>query len=689
MKNQLLLAMVLSSGTIFAQCFSTGTGADGGYVASSNTTLAGGTYNYSSFTIDPGVTVSVTGTAPLVINCTGAVTINGTLSASGGNGADGVTYTSGGIGGIGVAGGGNGGNGSFSSPSGPLPGTAGGNTGGAGNAGGSWSGGGGAGYAAAGGASGNPGGGFAGVAYGMTDLSGLWSGSGGGGGSGGYDCGAGGGGAGGGLIIINAGSIVIDAAGAILSNGGNGGTDGTGNCGGGGGGSGGSIWIASPTITNEGTISAIGGTGGASNVSGSPYFGTGGNGSDGRIRVDVNGSVNGSGMITPVAGFTTSLLAVTEGTIVPTCSGQYNGSAAVVTTGGTSPYTYQWSNGAISNPNPNLAAGTYHCVVTDQVGCTTDVYLVVPAIATASFSQTFSVCNGESITVGANTYTTSGTYQDVFTSAAGCDSTVTTNLTVLPALSSSQTVSVCAGESITVGASTYSTSGTHVTILTSAGGCDSTVTTNLTVLPALSSSQTVSVCAGESVTIGDSTYSTSGTYQTTLTSIDGCDSTVTTNLTVAGAIDVALTVNQGVLHVAESGATYQWLDCDNNNIPISLATNQNYTPTVNGIYAVEVTVGGCSDTSDCENYNLIGVDENPISSVSLYPNPTTGQFTLSLNGVEVSRISVVDAAGRIVTVIDEVAGNELTVDLKNEQPGLYFVQLQVGNDFQTLRIIKE
>jgi hypothetical protein len=36
-----------------------------------------------------------------------------------------------------------------------------------------------------------------------------------------------------------------------------------------------------------------------------------------------------------------------------------------------------------------------------------------------------------------------------------------------------------------------------------------------------------------------------------------------------------------------------------------------------------------------------------------------------------------------------VAGNEWVVDLKNEQPGLYFVQLQVGNDLQTLRIIKE
>lgn len=630
--------MGLVSGTLFAQtCFTTGDGTDGAYLASSTTTLAGGTYNYSSFTIDSGVIVSVTGTAPLVIYCTGVVTINGTLSATGGNGANGVTFTSGGNGGIGVAGGGNGGAGSFSSPSGPLPGIDGSNTGGVGNAGGAWSGGGGAGYAANGGTSGNPSGGFAGTSYGAADLSGLWSGSGGGGGSGGYDCGAGGGGAGGGLIVINANSIVIGASGSVESNGGNGGTDGTGNCGGGGGGSGGSIWIASPSITNDGTISAIGGTGGSSMVAGSPYYGTGGNGSDGRIRIDSNSPVNGSGSVTPVAGFTTSFLAVAEGTIVPTCSGMYNGSAAVVASGGSGPYTYMWSNGGISNPIPNLGGGTYHCVVTDQVGCTTDIYLVVPVIAPTS-SQTLSVCAGGAITVGANTYTTSGTYQDVLTNAAGCDSTVTTNLTVLPALSSSQTLSVCAGETVTVGASTYSTS---------------------------------------------------GTYQDLFTSIDGCDSTVTTNLTVASPIDVTVTINQGILQVAESVATYQWLNCDNNNSPISLATNQNYTPTANGNYAVEVTVNGCTDTSDCQNYNLIGLSENTATNISLYPNPTTGQFTISLNGATVNRVSVTDATGRMVLIMDAISNNELIVNLKNEQPGLYFVQLQVGNDLQTIRVIKE
>ncbi|MDQ3108700.1 MAG: hypothetical protein M3R17_02305, partial [Bacteroidota bacterium] len=150
-----------------AQCpINCGNGTNGAYTASSNTTLVSGTYNYTSFTINPGVTVTVTGNQPLIIMCTGNAQIDGTINLSGTNGANGVTYTSGGIAGIGVAGGANGGNGSFASGSGPIPGSNGAGIG-YGGQGLSWSGGGGAGYAFAGqSASASPTNGFGGSPYG-------------------------------------------------------------------------------------------------------------------------------------------------------------------------------------------------------------------------------------------------------------------------------------------------------------------------------------------------------------------------------------------------------------------------------------------------------------------------------------------------------------------------------------------
>ncbi len=111
MKKQLLSALIVASATFAAaqtSCFDFGNGSNGAYSATTNTTLAGGTYNYTTFNINSGVIVSVTGNQPLIIRCTGAVTINGTLTAAGGNGGNGVTFSTFGAGGVAVAGGGNG-----------------------------------------------------------------------------------------------------------------------------------------------------------------------------------------------------------------------------------------------------------------------------------------------------------------------------------------------------------------------------------------------------------------------------------------------------------------------------------------------------------------------------------------------------------------------------------------------------
>jgi len=362
-----ILSIVLS----YSQtCLDSGTGVDGAYHATNDTTLAGGTYNFTTFTIDGGVTVTVTGMQPLIVLCTGAVNISGTLSAAGANGTDGITYSSGGIGGIGVAGGAAGGNGIYASTSGPLDGMAGLGTGGTNNQGNGWSGGGGGGYATTGQSSGGVGG-VGGPIYGDTNISGMETGSGGGGGSGGYECGAGGGGAGGGIISITSiSSINILPTGVINCNGGNGGSDGGGNCGGGGGGSGGSIILKSLSILNDGVITCMGGIGGASSIPGAPYFGTGGNGSIGRIRLDYNGSLGGTGTINPTVGAVNPVTGLPNiGSTVTLndtiCSGDS------ITLSGTGGVSYVWSAGVTNNiPFAPLTSASYTVTGTDIDGCT-------------------------------------------------------------------------------------------------------------------------------------------------------------------------------------------------------------------------------------------------------------------------------------------------------------------------------
>ncbi|MBK7181602.1 MAG: hypothetical protein IPH89_01020 [Bacteroidetes bacterium] len=148
--------------------------------------------------------------------------------------------------------------------------------------------------------------------------------------------------------------------------------------------------------------------------------------------------------------------------------------------------------------------GTYNFYAQgNNLGCTSAARTLVTVTVkpTTTGSQTLTVCAGGSVTVGTTTHTTTGVFTDVITGSNGCDSTVTTNLTVSPAITGSQTLTVCAGGSVTVGTTTHNTTGVFTDVLLAANGCDSTVTTNLTVSPAITGSQTVTVCAGGSVTV--------------------------------------------------------------------------------------------------------------------------------------------------------------------------------------------
>ena len=92
-----------------------------------------------------------------------------------------------------------------------------------------------------------------------------------------------------------------------------------------------------------------------------------------------------------------------------------------------------------------------------------------------------SICEGGVYEEGTNTYTEPGTFIDVYSSINGCDSTVTTILSVASQFEVTNTVNICEGESYTEGTTVYNTSGTYENTYPSTIGCDSVVTTILAV----------------------------------------------------------------------------------------------------------------------------------------------------------------------------------------------------------------
>lgn len=112
-----------------------------------------------------------------------------------------------------------------------------------------------------------------------------------------------------------------------------------------------------------------------------------------------------------------SLLSNISSNISASCFNGNDGSATVSAVGGTSPYSYQWSNSQTTQKANNLSAGSYSVTVTDANGCTSinTATISEPTQLSSSFTSSSSVsCFGGSdgtATVLASGGTAPYTYQ--------------------------------------------------------------------------------------------------------------------------------------------------------------------------------------------------------------------------------------------------------------------------------------
>jgi len=198
-------------------------------------------------------------------------------------------------------------------------------------------------------------------------------------------------------------------------------------------------------------------------------------------------------------------------------------------------------------------------------------------------------------------------------------------------------------------------------------------------------------CGGTPTGTGSSLLvSAPGTYY--VRGEGGCVSggTCTSITIVQNNVNTNTTLVAGVLSSSQNGGVYQWVDCNNGNAPVPGATNQTFIPAVNGSYAVQVTApNGCSGMSSCVNYNVVGMDETAALEVVLFPNPTTGIMTVSFGKeTAVDQMTVTDVTGRIVRIMESFTANELTLDLSRESKGVYFLNVKVGTQLQTMKITR-
>jgi hypothetical protein len=101
-----------------------------------------------------------------------------------------------------------------------------------------------------------------------------------------------------------------------------------------------------------------------------------------------------------------------------------------------------------------------------------------------------------------NIVSTAGVYYDTIKAPNTCDSIVITNLTVTPYLQSAQTSTVCLGKSFVLpGGRSVSQNGIYKDTIRNNFGCDSIITTNLTITNPIPFTNTVAICDGQSYTL--------------------------------------------------------------------------------------------------------------------------------------------------------------------------------------------
>jgi gliding motility-associated-like protein len=251
------------------------------------------------------------------------------------------------------------------------------------------------------------------------------------------------------------------------------------------------------------------------------------------------------------------------------------------------------------------------------------------------------ICQGDTYTIGGQTFDMAGEYDVTLQSVGGCDSTVNLTLTVIDPIVNDIERTICAGDSVVVGSSVYTASGMYTDVLTSNAGCDSTVNLTLTVLDPVETDVSASICAGGSYTVGNDTFTAAGNFRIALQSAAGCDSIVNLALTISEPVAVvqppdmldcettSVTLDGGSSTPA-GNLTYGWSDIDGNTLGIGATVDVNQPGRY--VLTVEQNAGGVN----CSATDTVEVMENltnaPVADAGAPPLITCANPEVTLDG---------------------------------------------------------
>jgi gliding motility-associated-like protein len=257
-------------------------------------------------------------------------------------------------------------------------------------------------------------------------------------------------------------------------------------------------------------------------------------------------------------------------------------------------------------------------------------WVLISTCTVDTLTQNPIVCQGSSVTVGANIYTSTGAFIDTLTNIQGCDSIITTNLTVNPTITGTDVITSCVPitwiDGINYAASTNTP--TFTIVGGSSSGCDSIVTLDLTISNGVTGTDVITSCVPITWIDGINYAASTNTPTFTIVggSSSGCDSIVTLDLTISNGVtgtDIQTTCED-----------FTWID----GITYTASTNTPTFTIVGGssagcdsILTLDLTINSSSTTTnifvECEGFSTT-VGSNIYNSTGVYTDVLNGCDTI-------------------------------------------------------------
>ena len=333
-------------------------------------------------------------------------------------------------------------------------------------------------------------------------------------------------------------------------------------------------------------------------------------------------------------------------------------------------------------------SGTYSDTLTGSYGCDSILTLNLTINQHTASSIQVENCGPYTWLQTGELFTASGLYYDTIPNAAGCDSVITLDLTILESSGATWIVNTCTSYEWAQTGQTYTASGIYYDTIPNASGCDSILTLDLSILEPTASTIQMSTCGSYYWEQTGQTYNFSGSYQDTILNTAGCDSIVTLSLLIYQLPQGTIVHDgQGTLTVNTIQEVTDWSDCSTSQTIPGQQGQSTFTPTENGSYAaiMENTMTQCTDTSNCFTVGFVGIDEQSILDFQITPNPANDQVNVLFTG-ESARLTILDAQGK--QVFSQIITSGTQIPLMTLESGVYLFRLETDHSTATQRVVK-